>query len=89
MSQDVVVYRNPGEKAIWEFLASGAGFTFMTGLVTFIVAHNLLEKIPAVRKNRFTRSWLSKVPMYGAGAVTLIVAIFWSRILQSLTALAV
>ena len=38
MVQEIIVYRNPGEKALWDFFASANAFPFIAGVFVFVLA---------------------------------------------------
>ena len=40
--QEIIVYRSPGEKALWDFAMSGDGFIFICVLFSFFVFRRLL-----------------------------------------------
>lgn len=42
--QEVIIYRNPAEKAIWDAMSGGEIFPIMVAAVVFIVAFILMAK---------------------------------------------
>lgn len=46
---EIIVYRNPGEQAVWSLLQSAEGFSAMCGVVAFFVVFLILYRVWAYR----------------------------------------
>lgn len=44
MTQEIIVYRNPAEKAMWDAMSGGEAFPFMVAAAIFILAFVLTAK---------------------------------------------
>jgi hypothetical protein len=62
--QEIIVYRNPGEKAIWDFFLSANGFIFMVCAFVLICSIIFVDsKIPwhIKKKLPYLSLWISLV----------------------------
>ena len=83
--QEIIIYRNPAEAAIWNMLLSDVGFALIVWLIVFLVSFVSFNKIinEIIRKQRM---WFRRFPviyrMFGHGYVSiafgLVVASFCS-----------
>ena len=53
--QEVIIYRNPAEAALWSMLLSYVGFVFIMSLIVFLISGFLVDGTVRKQKLRFRR----------------------------------
>lgn len=76
MTQEIIVYRNPVEKAMWDAMSGGEVFPFMVGGAIFIVAFILTAKaldkfVPWTRR----KNWWAQAVLWGIPSLAAIFTI--------------
>lgn len=63
MTQEIIVYRNPGEKAFWDLIMSGDAIPVFAGILVFfvvlLVVNALSEKVIGGWRHEKIRSYFS------------------------------
>lgn len=65
MTQEIIVYRNPAEKAVWDFITSGDAFPVMVAVLVFfvvlVVSSHIMDQLRILRDWRYadTRNRIS------------------------------
>lgn len=76
MTQEIIVYRNPGEKAFWDFIMSANAFPLMIGVVVFFAVFLSVYQIST--RGRYQRNNLYT---YGSLAVAVVAAVLTVKFL--------
>lgn len=75
-AQEIILYRNPAEKAIWDAMSGGEIFPFMVAaavfIVAFIVTAKALEKFIPWHKRK---QWWPQLILWGIPSLAAIVTV--------------
>lgn len=51
--QEIIIYRNPGEKILWDMISNGQLFPFIIGVVVFILTFIIINKISDLKLGKY------------------------------------
>lgn len=69
--QEIIVYRSPADKMMWDTLSSGVSFPYMVGVIAFILlimcGQSIIDK---VRVHHMYRDYAMYVNFFVSGLIT-------------------
>ena len=76
MTTEIIVYRSPGEQAVWQALSDGNAFPVGAGVIAFFFAFILLNNFWLERISYRRRTWPTRIALVLSGLFGIAVAKF-------------
>lgn len=68
MTQEIIVYRNPGEQMVWDALRNNPEIiiSFLAAFIVFLISASFIDRVlrPRMRTKRFSYNTISQIQLW-------------------------